>query len=183
MLSDWRKSLIAHLLLRDGVIAYPTEGVWGLGCLPGSLAGTKRILSLKRRSWRAGLLLVAADIEQFEPYLVGLDEKYRQELEVNWPGPITYLVPDNGTAPAWIVGQHSTLGLRVSNHPIVRQLCQRVGPLVSTSANITSRPSALSALKVRQYFGDAVDHVVPGHLGRQVGPSTIRMLESGETLR
>lgn len=176
-------SLIALTLNRGGVIAYPTEGVWGLGCLPESSSGVARILQLKRRSLHQGLLLVAADQAQFEPYIEGLTEAERAELDVHWPGPVTYLVPDNGVAPAWIVGGHQTLGLRVSSHPLVAQLCRRLGPLVSTSANISGRPAAMSALDVRRYFGGYVDLIVPGNLGGRLGPSEIRMLGSGERMR
>ena len=88
-IAGWRRSLISAHLDGDGVIAYPTEGVWGLGCLPASALAVARILALKRRSWDQGLLLVAADISQFEDYLVGLDKDKRSELEKNWPGPVT----------------------------------------------------------------------------------------------
>ncbi len=179
----WRVNLISACLAEGGVIAYPTEGVWGLGCLPESAEAVARILRLKRRSWEQGLLLVAADISQFEDYLVGLDDDMRGELENNWPGAVTYLLPDNGAAPRWVIGNNSTVGLRVSDHPVVCALCESVGPLVSTSANVTGHPAALTSLQVRQYFGDDIDQMVPGQLGRSDGPSVIRHLETGEKIR
>jgi L-threonylcarbamoyladenylate synthase len=181
--SLWRRSLISACLNDDGVIAYPTEGVWGLGCLPESALAVSRILALKQRGWEQGLLLVAADISQFEDYLVGLDDDMRRELENNWPGPVTYLVPDNGVAPRWVIGNNPTVGLRVSNHPVVRALCESTGPLVSTSANVTGHPAALTSLQVRQYFGERIDHLVPGQLGNSSGPSVIRHLVTGEKIR
>lgn len=183
MLTTWRKSYLAHLLDRDGVIAYPTEGVWGLGCLPDSQQAVQKVLALKNRSWQEGLLIVAASMDQIAPYLEGLENSFLDELQASWPGPVTYLVPDNGMAPAWIVGRHQTLGIRVSNHPLVKALCQHLGPLVSTSANITGRPAAMSALEVRRYFGDRIDHIVPGELGSLDGPSRIKVLTSGEIIR
>ena len=180
---DWRMGFLARLLEQDGVIAYPTEGVWGLGCLPTSGAAVARILKMKQRSWQAGLLLVAADIRQLEPYLEGITATQRDQLQQSWPGPVTYLVPDNGVAPAWIVGEHDTLGVRVSAHPVVRSLCETMGPLVSTSANVSGRPAAKSALQVRQYFATEVDTIVPGALGDRRGPSEIRRLDSGEIIR
>jgi L-threonylcarbamoyladenylate synthase len=182
-ISAWRLNLIARTLDQGGVIAYPTEGVWGLGCLPESSSGAAQILWLKQRSLHQGLLLVGADQAQFDPYLEGLTEAERAELGAHWPGPVTYLVPDNGFAPKWIVGEHQTLGLRVSAHPLVAQLCRTLGPLVSTSANISGRPAAMSALDVRRYFGGHVDLIVPGNLGGRVGPSEIRMLGSGQRVR
>ncbi|MBT4494615.1 MAG: tRNA threonylcarbamoyladenosine biosynthesis protein RimN [Gammaproteobacteria bacterium] len=182
-MNSWRKSFVSQLLSRDGVIAYPTEGVWGLGCLPDSSEGVARILTLKNRPWQQGLLLVAAEMSQFEGYLKGLDAEYRKVLEETWPGPVTFLVPDNGTAPGWIVGSHTTVGLRVSDHPLVQALCTSVGPLVSTSANISSRPAARTTFGVRRYFGNRIDLVVPGELGQTGRASEIRDLVSGEVLR
>lgn len=181
--ASWRMSLISSCLADDGVIAYPTEGVWGLGCLPESAQAVARILGLKRRGWEQGLLLVAADISQFEDYLVGLDDDMQRELDNNWPGAVTYLLPDNGVAPRWVIGNNPTVGLRVSDHPVVRALCESVGPLVSTSANVTGHPAALTSLQVRQYFGAGIDHLVPGQLGNSKGPSVIRHLVTGEKIR
>ena len=182
-IAGWRRNLVSVYLSGDGVIAYPTEGVWGLGCLPSSSHAVARILALKKRNWEKGLLLVAAHISQFEDYLVGLDKDKRGELESNWPGPITYLLPDNGVAPRWVVGNNSTVGLRVSDHPVICALCEATGPLVSTSANVTGHPAALTSLQVRQYFGAGVDHLVPGQLGNLNGPSVIKHLETGEQIR
>jgi len=179
----WRLNYVASLLLRDAVIAYPTEGVWGLGCIPESWEAVARILALKNRRWQEGLLLVAADISQLEPYLTGLAEREIAELESAWPGPVTYLVPDNGVAPGWIVGGHETLGLRVTDHPLVRSLCELSGPLVSTSANVSGRPAAMSALEVHRYFDGRIDCVVPGDLGGTGRSSEIRVLATGEVIR
>jgi L-threonylcarbamoyladenylate synthase len=181
--AGWRRNLVSAYLAGDGVIAYPTEGVWGLGCLPASAQAVARILALKERSWEKGLLLVASDISQFEDYLVGLDSGKRCELESNWPGPVTYLLPDNGIAPRWVVGKNVTVGLRVSGHPVVRALCESMGPLVSTSANVTGHPAAMTSLRVRQYFGAGVDCLVPGQLGNSIGPSIIKHLGTGEQMR
>lgn len=180
---EWQRGLISDLLDREGVIAYPTEGVMGLGCLPESAHAVSHILALKQRSWTQGLLLVAADISQFEACLEGISPAERRQLEDSWPGPVTYLVPDNGVAPEWIVGSHETVGLRVSDHPVVRWLATLRGPLVSTSANIAGRPAARNALQVRHYFGRGVDFMVPGRLGQLSGPSTIRVLKTGATVR
>ena len=182
-MNEYRKSIVRSVLRREGVIAYPTEGVWGLGCLPGSRKAVTHLLGLKKRSWRQGLLIVAGNIDQFSDFLDGLAENLRQELAENWPGPVTYLVPHKERAPSWIVGEHDTVGLRVTNHPLVQELCAIEGPLVSTSANISSEPSAMSAVEVRRYFLDRIDYLVPGDLGSLSGPSEIRMLTTGEVLR
>ena len=182
-LLTWRRGLLCSTLAGDGVIAYPTEGVWGLGCSPLSFEGIARLLSLKQRSWEQGLLLVAANIDQIAEYLDGITATQYAQLDAAWPGPVTYLVPDNGLAPSWIVGEHKTLGLRVSAHPMVKEICELVGPIVSTSANLSGRPAAVDVTQVRRYFGKELDLVLPGALGNSIGPSEIRNLATGEIVR
>ena len=168
---------------RKGIIAYPTEGVWGLGCDPSSRSAVEKILNLKKRSVDQGLILVAADIGQFDPFLKGLDGKDYEELDRNWPGPITYLVPDNGSAPRWIVGKHKTLGLRVSDHPVIKTLCALTGPLVSTSANISGLPPIRSADEIEEAFDKGIDYVLTGMLGELGKPTQIKNILTGEVLR
>lgn len=180
----WRIKLICQRLAEGAVIAYPTEGVWGLGCVPEKPEAVARILDLKQRDWRAGLILVAADIEQLEPYLSGIAAADRIVLEDVWPGPVTFLVPDNGTAPEWTRGQHETVALRVSGHPVVQAICTELGgPIVSTSANPSGRRPARTALRLRQYFPHGIDLVVPGEVGDSDGATEIRELATGKVLR
>lgn len=138
-------------LLDGAVIAYPTEGVWGLGCAPESTSAVQRLLEIKQRPKEPGLILVAAEIEQFEPYLSGITPDQRKKLEARWPGPVTFVVPDTGFCPEIIKGHHTTVALRVSAHPIVRALCRlKQGPLVSTSANRRGEPPAMSQERFSQ---------------------------------
>ncbi|MDP7576552.1 MAG: Sua5/YciO/YrdC/YwlC family protein, partial [Pseudomonadales bacterium] len=89
----WRVNLFARQLFEGAVIAYPTEGVWGLGCLPGLEEPVTRILRLKRRSWKKGLILVASRIEQILPYSDELTAEELAVLKIEWPGSVTYLLP------------------------------------------------------------------------------------------
>lgn len=169
---------------RGGVIAYPTEGVWGLGCDLLDPEAVAKLLEIKRRDVTKGLILVAATIEQFEPYLRALTPAQRGLLARSWPGPQTWIVPHGAALPDWITGFKSTVALRVSAHPTVVALCRYYGgPIVSTSANPTGHPPALSALKVRRYFGGKLDYVLQGKLGNQIGPTPIRDLVTGSLLR
>lgn len=181
---DWRLMHVRKVLEEGGIIAYPTEGVWGLGCLPENEAAVTRILTLKKRPVAKGLILVASDIGQLGVYLEGLTSEQKVKLNARWPGPTTFLVPDNGSAPPWIRGRHPTLALRVSAHPVVCALCEELGQaLVSTSANPASHPPAMSLLQVRRYFGDKIDALVPGDLGDAQGPTEIIDLQTLDQLR
>ena len=130
-----------------------------------------------------GLILVAADIEQFDFLLDGLPEAWLERLAASWPGPNTWLVPHQGLLPEWITGGSDKVALRVSDHPLVRALCAEVGPLVSTSANPSGRPAARSRLRVEQYFHGQLDGVLNGQLGGRRNPSLIRDLVSGAVIR
>lgn len=179
----WRAKLVAQRLRQGAVIAYPTEGVWGLGCDPYQLEPVSRILEIKGRAWTQGLILAAGKIEQVESFLGGLTDDERAALQATWPGPVTFLVPDT-TAPEWIRGQHETVALRVSAHPVIAAICHEFGgPIVSTSANPSGKPPATTALRLRQYFHDSLDYVVPGELGGARGATEIRELRGGKLVR
>lgn len=176
--------LAAKALHAGCVVAYPTEAVWGLGCDPEDPEAVARLLRLKRRSPAAGLILVAASIEQLEPLLHGLPRDMRNRLEESWPGPVTWLVPAADKIPPWIRGIHDTVALRVTAHPVAAALCRSFGgPLVSTSANRSGQRPAKRMFQVHRFLGDGVDLVVPGALGGQSRPTAILDLATGQTVR
>lgn len=185
--SAFRIHLALQTLRQGGVIAYPTEGVWGLGCDPQDYHAVQDLLQLKQRPVEKGLILVAADIQQLEPYLQGLNTQQRQTLAQSWPGPHTWLVPANEQVPQWISGGQATVALRVSAHPIIQALCRGFGAaLVSTSANLSGKAAARSLLDVQLQFSSKVAQrvrVVPGSLGEQNKPTAIRELLTGKIIR
>ena len=183
MIGEWRARRAAGVVEAGGVIAYPTEAVWGLGCNPWDGEAVMRLLALKDRPVEKGLILVADDIEQFDFLLHDLPEAWQTRLAGSWPGPYTWLVPHQGRLPAWISGAHDTVALRVTDHPLVCRLCALVGPLVSTSANPAGRPAARSALRVRQYFGDTLDAIDGRPLAGRPNTSQIRDLRTGDLVR
>ncbi|MDA9231866.1 Sua5/YciO/YrdC/YwlC family protein [Porticoccaceae bacterium] len=168
----------------NGVVAYPTEAVWGLGCDPASEAAVHKILQLKGRDVSRGLILIADHIDRFAPFLQGLDKDHLQRFESGYHKPTTWLVPHNGAAPLWIVGEHQTVALRVTVHPLAAALCKSfAGPIVSTSANPQGLPAATTALKVDSYFGDAIDYQTLGAVGDNENASEIRHLLTGQVVR
>jgi L-threonylcarbamoyladenylate synthase len=181
---DVRTRQAVHVLSGGGIIAYPTEAVWGLGCDPLDELAVGRLLDLKNRPPQKGLILVAASLQQFEWILCDLTAAQQSRLELSWPGATTWLVPHRGRVPTWIYGDHDTVALRVSEHPLVQQLCQAWGgPLVSTSANMAGCQPAREQYQVRRYFGDGVDYLLPGTVGAGRGPSMIRDLLSDKIIR
>ncbi|MEH6580655.1 MAG: L-threonylcarbamoyladenylate synthase [Halioglobus sp.] len=172
------------VLHRGGVIAYPTEAVWGLGCDPADESAVGHLLSLKRRPVDKGLILVASDEAQLAWLLEDLSADQRQRLSQSWPGPVTWLLPHRGRVPPWIHGDHETVAVRVSDHPVVRALCDAWdGVMVSTSANRAGCNAALHQYQVRRYFTSGLDFVVPGAVGAAGRPSQIRDLANDRIIR
>jgi len=180
-------SLIAGLkaVAAGGVIAYPTEAVWGLGCDPFSEAAVLKLLQIKNRPVEKGLILVAASLDQLPALASSLTDTQRRTLEETWPGPVTWLIPDpEGSIPPWIKGEHESVAVRVSGHPLVRELCNRHGgALVSTSANDAGEPEIRSQSRLTEEFGGRIDSVIAGELGDSTETSQIRDLISGNRLR
>lgn len=178
----WRQALRA--LRGGGVIAYPTEGVWGLGCDPLNEWACERLLKLKQRSWDKGLILVAGDFAQLEAFVDAPSKAALKRANLTWPGPATWTFPCTELTPDWISGDRDTVAVRVSAHPVVRELCARYrGALVSTSANRSGREPAMTPFQVRQQFPSGLDFVLPGSLGGFPGATPIRDALTGHILR
>jgi L-threonylcarbamoyladenylate synthase len=171
-------------LRRGGIIAYPTEAVYGLGCDPDDNKAIARILELKQRDRGKGLILIASDVAQLHPYLDDLPDEARHRVLASWPGPFTWLWPAAATTGKWLRGDYATLAVRVTAHPVARALCDAYGkPLVSTSANLSGQPPARTAMEVQQQFGNRIDCIVEGDVGPQASPTEIRDAITGELIR
>ena len=174
----------ARILHRGGLIAYPTEAVYGLGCLPWERRAVQRLLDAKRRSWRKGFSLIAADLGQVEPLVELPTGPLAEELRRSWPGPVTWVLNARSDIPFWLTGGRETLAVRVTGHALSRRLCESAAsPLISTSANRSGRPPLRRALQVRREFGTSVDYVLKGELGGEAKPTMIRDGRTGAVLR
>lgn len=172
----------ARVINSGGVVAYPTEGVFGLGCLPDNFDAVGRILTIKKRDPGMGLVMIVSDIDQLAGWTdASMDgASLRSTLEQ----PVTWIVPATDAVPWWIRGDHTGIAVRMTAHPVAKALCREVdSPLVSTSANISGRPPARSVFVLRRVLGSLVDYVVPGACGPAHGPSEIRDFETGKVLR
>ena len=173
-------------LRNGGVIAYPTVGVWGLGCDPRDEAAVLRLLALKQRDVAKGLILIASSEAQLAPFIdtASLAAAQLAEVRASWPGPNTWIVPASIDAPRWITGAHDGIAVRVTAHPLVRALCDGFdGALVSTSANLAGQPAPCMHVELDPRVVAGVDAVCSGEtLGRQQ-PSSIRDARSGDTVR
>jgi L-threonylcarbamoyladenylate synthase len=179
-MDTWR---IRRHLQRGGVIAYPTESCYGLGCDPMNPHAVKRVLKLKRRSPAKGLILIAAHPRQLRLYLAKLSPELTQRMRSRWPGPHTWLVPASRDCPAALRGTHDTVAVRVTAHLVASELCHAANmALVSTSANLSGGKPAKTAAECRRLFGKRV-LVIPGPIGVRRRPSTIQDLVTGKIIR
>jgi len=176
----------AALLHGGGVLAYPTEAVFGLGCDPHDRAAFGRVFALKQRPATQGVLLIAADFAQVEHYieLADVPDEVLAQVRASWPGPHTWIFPRSAEVPPWVAGEHVGIALRVTAHAPAVALCRAFGgALVSTSANPHGQPPARAASTVAEYFGDALDGLLGAPLGGQASPTTIRDALSGAIIR
>ncbi len=173
----------ARLLSSGGIVAYPTEAVYGLGCNPLDPDAVLRLLAIKQRSIGKGLILIASRFEQVEPFVTIPNDEVRQRIDASWPGPNTWLLPAKPDTPRWLRGNHHSLAVRVTAHPMAAALCDAFGgALVSTSANTSGRPPARSALQARIRC-PGIDLVINGATGGAAKPTAIRNALTGDTLR
>ncbi|TAJ92167.1 MAG: tRNA threonylcarbamoyladenosine biosynthesis protein RimN [Gammaproteobacteria bacterium] len=182
-MNRWHLRKAARILNTGGVIAYPTEAVFGLGCRPWDAGAVARILTLKRRDPAKGLIVIAAEIEQLAPLIDLNGGISMDELQSTWPGPVTWVIPARPGVPQWLRGNHAGIAVRVTAHPVAGELCRLTGPLISTSANPEGLAPARTGIRVRAYFRDQLDCILPGKVGDHASPTEIRRADSGEVLR
>jgi len=172
------------VLQTGGLIGYPTEGVYGLGCDPGDEAAVRRLCTLKQRPLSAGLILIAADARQLAGYIAPNERELARLLAAAGERAITWLIGAGPLTAPWITGGRDQVAVRITTHPMAAALCVAAGmPLVSTSANRRGRPPARSLLQLRRWFGAELDLILPGPTGAAAGPSEIRDAMTGRVLR
>jgi L-threonylcarbamoyladenylate synthase len=175
-------SLRAHLA-RGGVIAYPTESCYGLGCDPRSPRALARLVRLKGRSAGKGLLLIADRYRRLRPFVGHLNAADVARMQRSWPGAVTWVVPASAVCPPLLTGGRTTVAIRVTAHPPAARLCRALRmALVSTSANKSGRKPAKTAAECRRIFGPRV-RVIAGRIGTRRRPSTLIDLATGTVLR
>jgi L-threonylcarbamoyladenylate synthase len=183
----WQIKQSVRCLRNGGIIAYPTEAVYGLGCDPFNKNAVLKLLKLKKRAWQKGLIIIAANYAQLNKFICPIkDETILNKILANRSNAVTWLLPALKNLPYWLHGKHSTIAVRITTHPQVVALCQEFGgALVSTSANIAGKPAARTVLQVRQTFSykKDIDYILAGKLNKQANPSEIRDALTNKIIR
>ncbi|MCB1866571.1 MAG: Sua5/YciO/YrdC/YwlC family protein [Chromatiales bacterium] len=176
--------LAARALAAGGVIACPTEAVWGLSCDPLNPDAVDRLLAVKGRDPARGFILAAGTRAALAPFMAPLLDAAREAIDASWPGPVTWIVPAAAGVPEWLRGTNAGIAVRHSAHPAVAALTAAFGgAIVSTSANPSGRAPARTPLALRRYFGGRLDYILPGALGGNREPSRIYDALTGARLR
>jgi L-threonylcarbamoyladenylate synthase len=180
----WPIRRAAQVLRQGGIIAYPTESVFGLGCNPFNPNAVYYLLALKNRPVSKGLILISDSFARLQPLLAPIPEDRLEIVLRSWPGPVTWVMPARSDVPEWLRGRHSSLAVRVTAHPLAAALCAAADmPLVSTSANLSRRPPARNALQARIRCDNRIDFILPGATGGLTRPTQIRDALDGRLLR
>ncbi|MEP6483409.1 MAG: Sua5/YciO/YrdC/YwlC family protein [Rudaea sp.] len=168
----------------EGVVAYPTEAVYGLGCDPHSRNAFDRLFALKQRPPEHGVLLIGAQFDHIAPFIGEVSAEAIARARATWPGPYTWIFPRSTRTPAWLAGAHAGIALRVTAHPLAAELCRAfAGALVSTSANRHGKPPARTSADVQADFGEELSYILDGATGGLDKPTPIRDAISGEIVR
>ncbi|USD60419.1 threonylcarbamoyl-AMP synthase [Vibrio sp. SCSIO 43140] len=168
------------------VIAYPTEGVFGVGCDPDDTKAIEKLLAVKERPVEKGLILIAANFEQLRPYIdeTQLTQQQLESVQQTWPGPYTWIMPASSRVSSWLSGAFDTIAVRVTDHQLVQKLCLVYGkPITSTSANLSGMPSCMTTEEVKEQLGDRLVAILEGETGGRNKPSEIRDARTLKVLR
>lgn len=177
---------VVEIFNQGGIIAYPTEAVFGLGCDPDNEGAVVKLLQLKQRPVSKGLILLAANYSQLLPYIDDsqIPKDKLESVLSRWPDGITQLLPINKNLPHYLHGQFDTIAVRVTSQPDVVALCNTTNkPIVSTSANFSGQSPANTWQIVEQQFGQKVDYIIKGSTLGFSQPSVILDGLTGEIFR
>lgn len=170
------------LVQQGGIIAYPTEAVFGLGCDPFNRSAVEAIYELKDREIGMGMIILIADWSQLSSLTAPITDEQLDRVKATWPGFTTWVFPKAPSLPQWITGDYDSVAIRMSTHPVARILSTDC-PIISTSANKSGRPPATTCEQVLQQFPNGIDAMVSGALGSEPRPSQIYDVLSGKQLR
>lgn len=161
-LSEDLKQQIKATLDNDGVIAFVTDTVWGLGCLPNSEKAVKKIYEIKKREAIKPLILMSNGIENLKPYVKEINTKANELIEKHFPGALTLVLEKSEKTPDFMTSGFNTVGIRVPDNEVFKEICETTTGhvLATTSANLSHEPSAKSHAQAIKNMGDKADLII-----------------------
>ena len=179
-------------LKNGGIIAFVTDTVWGVGCLPENQDGVDKIYSIKGRDRSKPLILMSNSTENLLPYVKNISKKAKMLMEKHFPGALTLIFEKSDKTPSTITSGKNTVGIRVPNNLTYQKLCEIIdgNVLATTSANLSNQPSAKSYDETVNFIGSAVDLVIKSYGNEAKGLEStvalaideIKILRKGEVI-
>jgi L-threonylcarbamoyladenylate synthase len=160
------------VLNNDGIVAFPTDTVYGLAAPVHNIESIERLYVVKGRNNSKAIAVLLGDITQLAQVAVDMRESAHKVAQAFWPGPLTMIVPRHPSLPE-ILAPLPTIGVRIPDHPVALALLQAAGPLAVTSANISGADNTMTAKQVMKQLRGRVHLIIDG--GRTPGgvPSTV----------
>jgi L-threonylcarbamoyladenylate synthase len=174
-----------HVLKEGKLLVYPTESVFGVGCLANNDDALIHLRSVKGRSSAKGFIVLCASMAQLQNSFpeLELDQKAQSRLVEPQKHPTTWLIPFSKPLNPLLVGNNHSLAVRITQHPVAKVLCESCGPIVSSSANPAGMAAPKTLLQAKKQLGDTVDFYLNESLGEAKKTSQIIDLRSGEIVR
>ena len=182
MATNFQYRLAAHIIHRGGVIACPTDTIYGLACSPFDIDAVNRIMEIKRRAANKNFILLASSIDQAEALITISDEERTRMLDVTRP--TSWVASARDDTPGWLLDNNGAVTIRVSSHANVTRLCDTIGhAVISTSANISGRRPAANVMQLHQSFHGKVDQILANDCKTDGRPSKVIRLCDNHVFR
>lgn len=178
------KEKIKNILDDDGVIAFVTDTVWGLGCLPDSEKAAKKIYEIKKREAQKPLILMSNKIDNLLPFVKTLNAKAQELIEKHFPGALTLVLKKTEKAADYLTSGFDTVGIRIPDNQVFKEICESItgGVLATTSANLSHEPSAKTYEQAVENVGEKCDFIIPDFGQTAKGEeSTVALILENET--
>lgn len=182
MVSDFSIRHAAHIIRQGGIIAYPTDTIYGLGCDPYNADAVAHINAIKQRPQDKQFILLAGHIDQIKPLVLLTSEQ--EKLIMQTREATSWIIDASKKAPLWLLDKNHSLTIRLSNHEVVKKLCKNLGhAIISTSANPSAKMPARNSLELHRYFHHALDKILATNQKLIAKPSKIIRLRDNSIIR
>ncbi|MDR3519708.1 MAG: L-threonylcarbamoyladenylate synthase [Candidatus Pacebacteria bacterium] len=158
----WSNMELIEILKKGGVAVMPTDTIYGIVGLAQNVATVHRIYNLKKRNPEKPCIILLGDIKQLEEFSITLSERQKTVLEEYWPGPVSVIFDCVDEALSYLHRGTNTLAFRLPSSESLKDLLNKVGPLIAPSANPEGLPPAQNTTEAKKYFGDSVDFYLDG---------------------
>lgn len=181
--TDYNKAIeqSIHILGNDGIFVFPTDTVYGIGCLHNSKAAVEKIYQIKGRDFNKPLGVYFSDIDMALQYISGDDSLFKKLAENYLPGELTIIAPKNQLIANYVVSNFDTIGIRIPRNTFLLELINQLGqPIVGTSANLSNLPSAKTAKEAYSIFKNQIELIIEDDESIQGVESTIVRIANGK---